>query len=62
MNQAIDAVLAANAKTVFEAKEGKEKALNALIGQVMKATKGHYNPDAIRSVVTFKIGLSNELV
>ncbi|NTV96607.1 MAG: Asp-tRNA(Asn)/Glu-tRNA(Gln) amidotransferase subunit GatB, partial [Thiobacillus sp.] len=36
----IDEVLAANPKSVEEFRAGKEKAFNALVGQVMKATKG----------------------
>ena len=37
-------VLAANAKSVEEFRAGKEKAFNALVGQVMKASKGKANP------------------
>ncbi|TDM05840.1 MAG: Asp-tRNA(Asn)/Glu-tRNA(Gln) amidotransferase GatCAB subunit B [Ideonella sp. MAG2] len=40
----IDEVLAANAKSVEEFRAGKEKAFNALVGQVMKASKGKANP------------------
>ena len=36
--------IAGNAKAVGQYKEGNEKALNALKGQVMKATKGKANP------------------
>ena len=35
----VDEVLAANAKQVEEYRAGKEKAFNALVGQVMKATR-----------------------
>jgi hypothetical protein len=36
--------MAANAKSVEEFRSGKEKAFNALVGQVMKASKGKANP------------------
>jgi Asp-tRNA(Asn)/Glu-tRNA(Gln) amidotransferase B subunit len=37
-------VIAANAKSVEEFRAGKDKAFNALVGQVMKASKGKANP------------------
>jgi aspartyl-tRNA(Asn)/glutamyl-tRNA(Gln) amidotransferase subunit B len=37
-------VIAANPKSVEEYKAGKDKAFNALVGQVMKASKGKANP------------------
>lgn len=37
-------VVAANAKSVEEYRAGKDKAFNALVGQVMKASKGKANP------------------
>jgi aspartyl-tRNA(Asn)/glutamyl-tRNA(Gln) amidotransferase subunit B len=37
-------VIAANAKSVEEFRSGKDKAFNALVGQVMKASKGKANP------------------
>ncbi|MDR2881476.1 MAG: Asp-tRNA(Asn)/Glu-tRNA(Gln) amidotransferase subunit GatB, partial [Azoarcus sp.] len=40
----IDEVIAANPKSVEEFRAGKEKALNALVGQVMKASRGKANP------------------
>jgi aspartyl-tRNA(Asn)/glutamyl-tRNA(Gln) amidotransferase subunit B len=40
----VDDVVAANAKSVAEFKAGKERAFNALVGQVMKASKGKANP------------------
>ncbi|HMN74840.1 MAG TPA: Asp-tRNA(Asn)/Glu-tRNA(Gln) amidotransferase subunit GatB [Burkholderiaceae bacterium] len=40
----IDAVIAANPKSVAEYRAGKDKAFNALVGQVMKASKGKANP------------------
>jgi aspartyl-tRNA(Asn)/glutamyl-tRNA(Gln) amidotransferase subunit B len=40
----IDAVIAANARSVEEFRAGKDKAFNALVGQVMKASQGKANP------------------
>ena len=40
----VDAVLAANEKSVAEYRAGKDKAFNALVGQVMKASRGKANP------------------
>ncbi len=53
--EAVAAVLAANPKNVEEYRAGKAKALNALVGQVMKATGGRANPqqvsDALRAAL-----------
>jgi aspartyl-tRNA(Asn)/glutamyl-tRNA(Gln) amidotransferase subunit B len=51
----IDAVLAANAKSVEEFRAGKEKALNALVGQVMKATQGKANPQQVTDLLRAKL-------
>ena len=40
----VDAVIAANPKSVDEVRAGKDKAFNALVGQVMKASQGKANP------------------
>jgi len=40
----VDEVIAANPKSVDEYRAGKDKAFNALVGQVMKASKGKANP------------------
>ncbi|ACR30453.1 Asp-tRNA(Asn)/Glu-tRNA(Gln) amidotransferase subunit GatB [Burkholderia glumae] len=52
----IDAVLAANAKSVEEFRAGKEKAFNALVGQAMKATKGKANPAQVNELLKKKLG------
>ncbi|MBC7574885.1 MAG: Asp-tRNA(Asn)/Glu-tRNA(Gln) amidotransferase subunit GatB [Herminiimonas sp.] len=52
----IDAVLAANQKSVEEFRSGKEKAFNALIGQAMKATKGKANPAQLTELLKKKLG------
>jgi len=40
----VDEVVAANEKSMAEFRAGKDKAFNALVGQVMKASKGKANP------------------
>ena len=44
IDKLVDEVLAANARLVADYRAGKEKAFNALVGQVMKASKGKANP------------------
>jgi aspartyl-tRNA(Asn)/glutamyl-tRNA(Gln) amidotransferase subunit B len=44
LERIVDDVLAANPKSVEEYRAGKEKAFNALVGQVMKASRGKANP------------------
>jgi len=51
----IDEVLAANPKSVEEFRAGKEKAFNALVGQVMKATKGKANPAQVNELLRAKL-------
>ena len=52
----IDEVLANNAKAVEQFKSGNEKALNALVGQVMKASKGKANPMQVQELMKAKLG------
>ncbi|MEC5385173.1 Asp-tRNA(Asn)/Glu-tRNA(Gln) amidotransferase subunit GatB [Uliginosibacterium sp. H3] len=51
----IDEVLAANAKNVEEYRAGKEKAFNALVGQVMKASKGKASPAQVNELLKKKL-------
>ena len=51
----VDAVMAANAKSVEEFRAGKEKAFNALVGQAMKATKGKANPQQVNDLLRSKL-------
>ena len=51
----VDEVLAANAANVAEYKAGKEKAFNALVGQVMKAAKGKANPQQVNELLKQKL-------
>lgn len=52
----IDDVLAANQKSVDEFRAGKEKAFNALVGQVMKASRGQANPAQVNELLRRKLG------
>ena len=49
-------VLAANEKNVAEYRSGKEKAFNALVGQIMKASKGKANPAQVNELLKAKLG------
>jgi aspartyl-tRNA(Asn)/glutamyl-tRNA(Gln) amidotransferase subunit B len=52
----IDQVIDANPKSVEEFRAGKEKAFNALVGQVMKATQGKANPQQVNELLRKKLG------
>ena len=52
---AVDAAIAANPKAVAEYKGGKKKALGALVGQVMKATRGKANPQMVNQLLAQKL-------
>ncbi len=47
----VDAAIAANADSVASYKAGKEKALEFLVGQVMKLSRGKANVDMVRSLL-----------
>ena len=51
----VDEVLAANAKSVEQYRAGKEAAINALIGQTMKASKGKANPAQVTELLKKKL-------
>jgi aspartyl-tRNA(Asn)/glutamyl-tRNA(Gln) amidotransferase subunit B len=55
LEKIIDDVMAANAKSVEEFRAGKEKAFNALVGQVMKASKGKANPAQVNDLLKAKL-------
>jgi aspartyl-tRNA(Asn)/glutamyl-tRNA(Gln) amidotransferase subunit B len=56
IEQILDEVLAANARSVEEFRAGKDKAFNALVGQAMKATKGKANPALVNALLRKKLG------
>ncbi|TCP58125.1 aspartyl/glutamyl-tRNA(Asn/Gln) amidotransferase subunit B [Tumebacillus sp. BK434] len=51
----IEEVLANNPQSVEDYKAGKERALGALVGQVMKATKGQANPGLVNKLILERI-------
>jgi aspartyl-tRNA(Asn)/glutamyl-tRNA(Gln) amidotransferase subunit B len=55
LEQAVDAVLAENADVVERIRGGEQKLLNALMGQVMKRTKGQADPGAVREILARKV-------
>jgi len=52
----VDEVLAKNEKSVAEFRAGKDKAFNALVGQVMKASQGKANPAQAGELLKKKLG------
>jgi aspartyl-tRNA(Asn)/glutamyl-tRNA(Gln) amidotransferase subunit B len=52
----VDGVIAANAQQVADYRGGKEKAFNALVGQVMKASQGKANPAQVTGILKKKLG------
>jgi aspartyl-tRNA(Asn)/glutamyl-tRNA(Gln) amidotransferase subunit B len=55
LEKIIDEVIAANAKNVAEYKGGNERALNGLVGQIMKASKGKANPQQVNDLLRAKL-------
>jgi aspartyl-tRNA(Asn)/glutamyl-tRNA(Gln) amidotransferase subunit B len=51
----VDAVIAANPKSVEEFRAGKEKAFNALVGQAMKATQGKADPARLHALLRARL-------
>ena len=52
----VDAVIAANPKPVADYKSGNKKAVGALVGQVMKQSKGKANPQLVNQLLAEKLG------
>jgi len=52
----VDEAIASGAKQVADYKAGKEKALQSLVGQVMKASKGKANPAQVNEILRRKLG------
>jgi aspartyl-tRNA(Asn)/glutamyl-tRNA(Gln) amidotransferase subunit B len=51
----IDEVLAANPQNVEEFRAGNSKALNGLVGPIMKASKGKANPAQVNELLLKKL-------
>ena len=56
LEKIVDEVIAWNTDNVTQYKAGKEKAFNALVGQVMKASKGKANPQQVNELLKRKLG------
>ena len=52
----VDTVIAANPKNVAEYRAGNAKALNALVGQIMKGSAGKANPQQVNDLLKAKLG------
>ncbi|MTI70137.1 MAG: Asp-tRNA(Asn)/Glu-tRNA(Gln) amidotransferase subunit GatB [Firmicutes bacterium] len=55
LNEIIDGILAENEQSIIDYKNGKDRALGFLVGQVMKATKGKANPQKANQIIREKI-------
>ncbi|GAA6142661.1 Asp-tRNA(Asn)/Glu-tRNA(Gln) amidotransferase subunit GatB [Hydrogenophaga sp. 5NK40-0174] len=55
LEKIIEEVMAANAPMVEQFRAGKDKAFNALVGQVMKASRGKANPQAVNETLRQKL-------
>ena len=56
LEELIIGVMGKNEKMILEYKSGKEKALNALVGQVMKISKGRANAQSVKNKIIDAIG------
>ncbi|MFC7441857.1 Asp-tRNA(Asn)/Glu-tRNA(Gln) amidotransferase subunit GatB [Laceyella putida] len=56
LREEVAKVLAANQDSVEDFKNGKDRALGFLVGQVMKATKGKANPQLVNKLIKEEIG------
>ena len=55
LQELVDKVVSENPKAVEDFKAGKKKAVGALVGQIMKATKGKANPKVINELLNKKL-------
>jgi aspartyl-tRNA(Asn)/glutamyl-tRNA(Gln) amidotransferase subunit B len=55
LEKIVDSVLAANPKNVEQYRAGNAKALNALVGQIMKGSQGKANPQQVNAVLLQKL-------
>ncbi|ACV61676.1 glutamyl-tRNA(Gln) amidotransferase, B subunit [Desulfofarcimen acetoxidans DSM 771] len=51
----VDEIIAANPKSVEDFRNGKDKAIGFLVGQIMKATKGKANPQLVNKLLKDKL-------
>jgi len=55
LERIIDEVIAANPDNVAQFRAGKDKAFNALVGQVMKKTQGKANPQQVNALLRARL-------
>ncbi len=55
LEKIVDEVLAANPKNIEQYKAGNAKALNALVGQIMKGSSGKANPQQVNDLLRQKL-------
>jgi len=55
LEKMVDEVLAANPKNIEQYKAGNSKALNALVGQIMKGSQGKANPQQVNDLLRKKL-------
>jgi aspartyl-tRNA(Asn)/glutamyl-tRNA(Gln) amidotransferase subunit B len=55
LEAAVEQVIAAQPRYVEDYRSGKEKAFNALVGQVMKATQGKANPQEVSRLLRARL-------
>ena len=58
LTEAVDAAIAANPDVAEKIKGGKMAAVGALIGPVMKATRGQADAGRVREIVLERLGVS----
>ena len=56
LKEIVSDVLQANPQSVTDYRNGKDRALGFLVGQVMKATKGKANPKMVNQLILENIG------
>jgi aspartyl-tRNA(Asn)/glutamyl-tRNA(Gln) amidotransferase subunit B len=55
LKEEVAKVIAANPQSVEDFKNGKDRALGFLVGQVMKATRGQANPKLVNELILKQI-------
>jgi len=59
LESAVEHVIGAQPKLVADYRAGKEKAFNALVGQVMRATQGKANPVQVSAILRERLETSS---
>ena len=56
MAEVVERAIAANPKAVEDVKNGKTKAIGAIVGYVMKEMKGKCDPGTVNKMIAEKLG------